>query len=258
MSGGRWMGILLATVLLGAMSAPGARAQYRSGDRWERSPSAFFGLSFIAANPVGDFGLLVDNGFGLQLEGRFPMAARGVLSLRLDGGFLIYGHERQTSCFAPPIGCRIGVDLTTTNAIAFAGVGPEIAIPGPVSPYVNASVGISYFGTHSSLSGVNDYDEDFNTRNYSDLVTSGRLGGGLRFQVGGSSRPVLLDIGAEYHRNGIAEYLRKGDIVDYADGSIELFPNRTDANLMTFRLGVTFGIGGQRSDDGDRPRRRRR
>jgi hypothetical protein len=55
---------------------------------------------------------------------------------------------------------------------------------------------------------------------------------------------VLVDLGATYHRNGVAEYLRKGDIVDHPDGSIELFPNRTEANLVVFRVGVSFGLGG--------------
>jgi hypothetical protein len=49
----------------------------------------------------------------------------------------------------------------------------------------------------------------------------------------------------EYHGNGIAEYLREGDIVDFDDGSIQIFPNRTEANLLEFRVGVTFGIGGE-------------
>lgn len=266
MRGGRWFRTMTALAVVAVLTAVGvarAEAQWRDDRPVERAPKAWFGLSFIAADPVGDFGQLVNDGFGGQLEGRFPLAASGLVSLRLDGGFLIYGHERQRMCFSLPVGCRIAVDLTTTNTIAFAGVGPELAIPGPVSPYVNGSVGISYFGTHSSLSGADDFDQEFTTRNYSDLVTAARLGGGLRLRVGGTRRgPVVLDLGAEYHKNGIAEYLREGDIVDYPDGSIALFPNRTEANLVTFKVGVTFGLGGGYDDDrghpGHRDRSRRR
>jgi hypothetical protein len=71
----------------------------------------------------------------------------------------------------------------------------------------------------------------------------------VRFRVGRTSGgPVLVDIGAEYHRNGVAEYLRRGDILDHPDGTITLFPNRTEANLVTFQVGVSFGLGGGARD----------
>jgi hypothetical protein len=251
--------------LLWATVATGAEAQ-RASDRRRppvrdevTGPKAHVEAAFIAADPVGDFGLLVNDGFGLELAGRFPVALDGALSLRLDGGFIVYGHERQSMCFPAPVGCRVGVDLTTTNTIAFVGVGPELAGTGRVSPYLNGSVGLSWFATQSSLSGVDDWDQSFNTRNYSDMVTAARVGGGVRFRVGGTSQgPVAIDLGATYHRNGVAEYLREGDIIDHPDGSIELLPNRTEANLMTFRVGVSFGLGGGRARDDDHPGHRGR
>lgn len=236
----------LAVVMVLALAAP-AEAQRRRDD-WDgrvAPPKAYVGLGIIGADPMGDFGELVDDGWGLELDGRFPMGGDGVLALRLDGGFIVYGHERRSLCFPPPIGCRIGADLNTTNTIAFAGIGPEVTVPGRVSPYLNGSVGFSYFVTESSLSGLDDNEDLFNTRNYSDFVTAARVGGGLRFQVGNTSKgPVQIDLGVTYHRNGVAEYLRKGDIIDYPDGSIEILPNRTEANLMVFRVGVAFGLGG--------------
>jgi hypothetical protein len=53
-----------------------------------------------------------------------------------------------------------------------------------------------------------------------------------------------LDLGADYHHNGTASYLREGDIVDQPDGSIVIYPRRTEANLWSFRLGVSVGLGG--------------
>jgi hypothetical protein len=261
---GRWTRVILtstvATVLATTASAADAAAQRR--DRTppdqEVRPSAWVGVEFIAADPVGDFGVLVDDGYGLELEGRFPIGLDGALALRLDGGFIVYGHESRGMCFPPPVGCRIGVDLTTTNNIAFVGIGPELAVPGRISPYVNGSVGLSWFATQSSLSGLDDYEERFNTRNYSDLVTAARVGGGLRLRVARTSKgPILLDLGGTYHRNGVAEYLREGDILDHPDGSIELFPNRSEANLVVFRAGLSFGLGGGHADDRRRGRSRR-
>jgi hypothetical protein len=232
---------MLAALWTGA--AHTAEAQ-RIDDHGGR-PVAFLGLGFIGADPVGDFGRLVDNGFGLELEGRFPVTGDGALAIRVDGGFIVYGHESRAVCFPAPIGCRVGAELNTNNTIAFVGVGPELAGQGPVSPYIHAGVGLSYFSTDSSLDGLDDWESHFRTRNYSDLVGAARVGGGLRFRVGSTNRgPVLVDLGATYHRNGVAEYLRKGDIVDHPDGSIEIFPNRTEANLVVFRVGVSFGRGG--------------
>lgn len=256
MDGGRWVTKRGATLVLVAMAltALPAGAQWRDrGPDQEHvgPPRAWVGIALQGADPQGEFGALVDNGFGLEVEGRFPVALDGGFSLRVDGGFLVYGNERRDVCFPPPVGCRIGLELNTTNTIATLGVGPELAVPGRVSPYINASVGLSYFVTSSSLDGADDFDDRdlFNTRNYSDLVTAGRLGGGVRFQVGRIDRgPILVDIGAEYHRNGVARYLRRGDILDHPDGSITIFPNRTEANLVTFQVGVSFGLGGGGTD----------
>ena len=37
-------------------------------------------------------------------------------------------------------------------------------------------------------------------------------------------------------------YLTEGDIQDNPDGSITLFPVVSEANLVSYRLGVTIGI----------------
>ena len=43
-------------------------------------------------------------------------------------------------------------------------------------------------------------------------------------------------------------YDAEGDILDHPDGSITLFPNRSEADLMTFRFGVSVGFGGELRD----------
>ena len=122
-----------------------------------------------------------------------------------------------------------------------------------------ATYGFSWFSTQSSLSGVDDWDEElFETRHYGDFVGAARFGGGIRFRVGGHDRgSVSIDLGAEYNRNGVAEYLREGDILDHPDGSITIFPNRSEANYVTFRAGVQIGLGGGRHEDRWDDRRRR-
>ncbi len=249
--------LMVAAMTMG--SAVEAAAQTRRGSRDSAAPRGWVDLNIIGADPVGEFGELVDGGIGANVGGRLAIDRIGAVSLRLDGGFMVYGHERESLCFPPPIGCRIGADLTTTNHIAYLGVGPEFSLPGAVSPYVFGTVGFSYFGTSSSLSGLDDDENLFETRHYSDWVTATRFGGGIRARVGATnSGPVAIDVGVEYHRNGVAEYLREGDILDHPDGSITLFPNRTEANMMVLRVGVSFGFGGGNDDRRDDPPRRGR
>ena len=209
----------------------------------QRPPAGHVGLSLLAADPVGELGAFFDEGYGAQLEGRMRLDPEGLVFLRGDLGFVVYGYQRRRYCMSIPFGCRIELDLTTTNNIFFGGIGPEVAIPlGALEPYAHASFGFSYFATRSSLSGEDEYDGFGDTTNYSDAVFAWRTGGGLRVRLSNGRRPVSLDFGAEHHVNGVADFLVEGGIVDHPDGSITLLTNRSEANLVTFRLGVSVGI----------------
>jgi hypothetical protein len=127
------------------------------------------------------------------------------------------------------------------------GVGPELALQfGPIRPYARGSLGFGYFVTTSGLSGSDDWvgHSYAETNNFDDVVFQQRLGAGLGLRLSNGPTPVWLDFGADYHHNGVATYLREGDIVDQPDGSIIIFPHRSEANLWTFRLGVSVGLGG--------------
>jgi len=233
---GRRLGIALMVL---ALVAGHADAQRRA----PRRPAGYVGLSLVGAGPLGELGNYIDAGGGGQFYAMVPLDAEGRVRMRGDLGFLVYGHERQRFCFSYPVGCRIEMDLTTTNAVFFGGLGPEVALAtGDVEPYLNASFGFSYFATTSSLSGDREYEDFASTTNFSDAVFAWRAGGGIRIRVKSGRKPVSLDLGVERHENGVAEFLTKGDIVDNPDGSVTMFPNRSEANLVTFRLGVTVGI----------------
>jgi hypothetical protein len=205
------------------------------------------GISFVAANAVGELGAVVDNGFGVQFDGGVPIALDGRVRLRGDLGFLVYGHERMTFCYS--WSCRLASDLTTTNSIIYGGLGPELVLSdGPVQPYVHATVGLSGFVTSSSMDDHDGYGPYLETTNYSDVVFGWKAGGGVRLRIGHGHRPVYFDLGVEHHDNGIANYLTVGDIVDNADGSITVYPNRSQADLLTFRAGVSIGFPARRDD----------
>lgn len=221
-----------------AVMAPSAQAQERL-----REPVGYVGINFVGADPVSPLDTYIDNGFGAQIYGTLPMEASRHLRLRADFGFLIYGNEHQRVCFGGGVGCRVELDMNTTNSILYGGIGPELVLAtGAIEPYVNASFGFSWFGTTTSLDGSWDNQDFANTTNYSDGMFAWRGGGGVRLRVSSGRVPVAIDLGVERHQNGVARFLTKGDIVDNPDGSITVYPNQSEANMVTMRMGVTIGI----------------
>jgi len=231
------MRFVLMTGLVTILAAvPTVEAQTSRAPRW------YLDGTVIGAQPTGDFGLNVDEGWGFEFGGRYQLDPAGLLSVRASFGFINYG--RETLRFCSVYSCRVGVDLNTWNNIFFFGVGPEFGVRmGPLRPYARAAVGVAYFETTSGLSGDDSFYTFASTENWDDVVFQGRLGAGLGLQLSSGRNPVGLDFGADYHHNGVTTYLREGDIVDRPDGSIVIFPRRSEANLWSFRLGVSVGIG---------------
>ena len=196
----------------------------------------------MVGEPSGEFADFVSSAFGAGFSGRVALDPGGVLSLRGDFGFLIYGHESKRVCI-DGVGCRVQARLETSNNIFYGSLGPELAFPlGWARPYANASLGFGYFNTSSNLRSTWGGDAILSTENFGDGTFAWGLGGGLEVPLSRGRTPVALDMGVRYHRNGIMEYLRKGDIVDHPDGSITLFPIRSEANFLSYRLGVSIGI----------------
>jgi hypothetical protein len=236
---------LLAGLL--AAAAPAAHAQDDDDDwYYDRYPTGgFAGIALNYAQPQGDFGRFVDQGWGLDLHYMHRLDGDGWLAIRADGGFLTYGHERQRLPLSPTLGGRILVDLVTNNNIAFLGVGPQIGVPdGRLRPYVNGYVGVSYIYTESSVEGTYAYDNSpfASTTNFDDATFSYGGGAGLYVPVRHGASPISIDAGVTYRRNGTASYLTEGGIEDNPDGSVTLFPVRSETDLLTFRLGVSIGI----------------
>lgn len=202
----------------------------------------FVGGDILVATPVGEFAENVGTGFGLGLHGRYGGSETSLISLRLDLGFVNYGSETIRICVTLP--CRVTGDLTTTNNIVFGGLGPELGlVGGPFRLYGNISGGFAYFGTTSSVEGANNDGDPFaQSTNFDDTTLAWMSGGGIQLRTNVGRHPVLVDVGARYHGNGEAEYLRKGDIEDQPDGSVQINPQRSETNLWTFRIGVSVGI----------------
>ncbi len=223
-------------------AATGARAQT---DMPYKPLHARASGGLLIASPVGEFNDYVGTGWGLGGTFILHLDRAGIIGLRADAGFLNYGNEKRQVCLSETVGCRIQVDLTTSNNIVFGSIGPELTAPaGPVQPYVNASIGFSYFATTSSLHGSNNSGSDpiASTTNFDDGTFAWQAGGGLRVPITAGRLPVQLDVGARYHDNGRVQYLTRGSITDNPDGSITLHPLDSQTNLVTFLIGVSLGV----------------
>jgi hypothetical protein len=237
----RYLSALVAFAAVSAI-APALSAQTSAARRAGPSlPRAYGDINFAVAQPIGDFNDFIGEGYGVTGGFVWNLDQDRVFGIRAEGGFLQYGSERSRIC---PFGCRVNVDVNTDNDIVFAGVGPQISVPaGFFRPYLNATAGVSYFFTHSSVSGNNGYDDNlFDTTNHDDAVFALTGGGGFLIPLSMRRTPVLLDLGATFHRNGQATYLRKGSIQDNPDGSIVINPIRSEANFITYRIGVSIGF----------------
>lgn len=231
---------LSLAVVSTALYAPRASAQ----DEWddEEAPKRhLFGISGTLARPVGEFRNFVSWGGGGSLYGVFNFK-NGPLGIRFDGSFLTYGHEKSRVPLSLTIQ-RIWVDVSTDNFILAGGVGPQLTLgAGPVRPYVYGTVGFSYFATVSSVEGASDDAAFASTTNYDDVTAGLSAGGGLLIQMSRGKHPVSLDLSVQSFYNGRMSYLRSGSLLEAADGSISFIPIRSDANLVTFRVGFAVGV----------------
>ena len=216
-------------------------------------PRSYAGLAVAIAAPLGEFDDYVDVGGGIDGFFRVRLDPDGIVSLRVHGGFINYGNETKRVCLSETVGCRIQVDLTTSNNIFMLGFGPELAAPmGRVRVYFNGSVGFDYFSTDSNVSGTSTEAPFASTRNFGDGGFSWNGGGGMEVRVGHiSNLPIAIDVGAAYQGNGRREYLTRGDIIDLPDGSLRFDVKRSDANFVLWRIGATIGIRSQPEDDGN-------
>ena len=233
----------IALVLL--LVAQGLDAQQPPRALGSTGPVGYIDFAGLVSNAVGEFGDLVGVGGGMNFSAKvFPLEDSRNFGLRADLGWVIYGLESVPTCISDP--CRVQTDVKTSNNIFYFGLGPEvILIQGRFEPYVYGTLGTSVFNTGSTLQGeyFQGAETHFNTTHLNDWTFAWRAGGGIRY---GIWEALSVDFGVEHHGNGVADYLTKGDVIDGPDGKVSINSRRSEANLLTFRLGVSLGLGGLR------------
>jgi hypothetical protein len=201
-----------------------------------------FGISLLGLKPRGEF---ADNvGFAGGIGGSYMLRLdpAGIASLRVDLGYMIYGHERyRTDLGGGPLGL-IEVDVVTTNNIALGGIGIQLGAPGgSVRPYANGTAGFSYFFTESSVSGTGNDESFASSNNYSDGGFAWSAGGGLYIPVSVKRTIVNLDLGVRWLDNGRRDYLRD-DGITFENDDVQLNPVRTEAKGIQMSLGVAISF----------------
>lgn len=226
-------GLVCATVALATVS-PAV-----SGQGLVPVTSHKVGVYGSLLRPTGQFQNFVDWGGGLGLYFVPGLTWNGTLGLRIDGSVTWYGHENIDVWLGP----RMPSDyarINTDNLIVAFGVGPQLTLgSGPVRPYGFGTIGASYFTTVTSTESEYDYASNTNFDDWSLALTAG---GGFLIQLIRKSKTVWLDASAQWTHNGVTDYLRKGSIVETYGGELLIFPIRSEANHLSFRLGVAVGF----------------
>jgi len=234
---------LSAVLLLVLLAAPVAV----SAQQASRASSFSGGGSVIYGAPQGEFSNYVDNAWGLGGFVAWTPPSAPAFALRLDAGFMNYGHETYRVPLSGTIGGRIMVDVTTDNNIVYLGLGPQIMLPyGPIRPYANAAAGLSYFATTSQVRGDDSTQNFASDTNFDDTVFQWSLGGGVMIPVSRGRMPIAIDLGTRYHGNGEVTYVTEGGIEDNPDGSITIHAIESQARVLSVHLGIAVGFGGFR------------
>lgn len=203
-----------------------------------------FGYLNLAV-PVGDFGSHVDLGGGTGFGAVLFLGENRLAGLRAEGGFLVYGTATDWRPFSRTVP-EVEVRVQTNNSIFTGGLGPQVYLgTGPIRPYIYGTVGFAYFATSTSISGEYEDDDIASTTNFDDFQLSLTGGGGLSVEVRGGRNPISLDLSVSYQHNGLTEYLIDGDanFRRTRGGGLRIDPIQSDANLMTYRVGVSVGLG---------------
>ena len=199
----------------------------------ERKPRGEVFGYFCLADPVGQFQDHVDRGYGAGLAGVVFLREDRLPGLRIEADYVVYGRERRTSYSFLGFVSKV----ETTYSIVSAGLGPQWSFgSGRFRPYLYGAVGVSRFFTQTE-EDVDflfiDVDDDEPTTVEADHQLALIAGGGLSAETGS----VTLDLSASYQRNGLTGYL--------AEGAESLI--RSEANLIYFRLGISFPHRGKSS-----------
>jgi opacity protein-like surface antigen len=233
--------VALTGALLCAAPAAGQTPASQSDTTGARVPRWHIGIGAEFGQPLGAFKRNVRHAAGAQGVGLLRLDHSGRTSLRLQAGWLNYGHESQRNCLGTAPNCRVAVDITTANGILSLAMGPQFSVPlGRVRTYGYGLIGMSRFATVSGLGGGLVPDLLAADENFGDggLAWSGGIGVQLPVR-----RSTSVDLGVRYEHHGKRDYVLAGGVTDQPDGSLTFDVKRSNAALFALRVGLTTALG---------------
>jgi opacity protein-like surface antigen len=219
---------LLSTGLI-ATKATGQSSEVRS----------IFGVDFSVSRPTGEFRQHVGTGYGFDSH----LVLGGPIAVRTDLGIVQYGSQSSLLCYSHSRHCDALVNVSTHNTVSNLALGPQITanIAG-IWPYAHAGIGVSHFATATRVTGAYSDKVLNEVWNQGSFVLSWTSGAGVMIPLMENwDSALVLNLGVRYHRNGEAEYMRAEDLRQRADGTISGSVTRSEANFLSFRIGVSLG-----------------
>lgn len=198
-----------------------------------------WGGALQVGDPVGPFGDVADTGVGALIHGTVRTRS-GVFGWRLEGGWLVYGSE-SLGVPVPGTQGRVTTDVAfTENSIGHAVTGPVFMAPrGSVRPYATAFAGVAYFETATEFRPLALGPAFARDTHEGDTVFTYGASAGVLVPLGRSG--MAMDLGVRYSWTDDVRYLTEGDLRQAAGGELLFVPHRSDADVLDFRIGLTFG-----------------
>jgi hypothetical protein len=204
------------------------------------------GGNFAVGLPQREFRDNIDTqGYGLT--GHFgAFVADSPIMIGAVLGYLNYGTEKRWEPISETIP-DVTVEVRTTNNIfllhGFARVQPQ---RGPVRPYVEGLWGFKYLFTQTSIRDDSIVaDTVASSTNFDDFAGSWGVASGVdirlwdgRWQHGHGNLEISLNVSAKYLWGSEAEYLKKGSIQRFPDGSIGYFVMRSETDMLVPQVGL--------------------
>lgn len=206
------------------------------------------GISFNIGFPQKEFKENIEsNGYGLSgyFGYNFPESP---IMVGASAKFLVYGRETRRE----PLILPVYVDVITTNSIIMGQFMIRLQPPrGYVLPYIDGLAGFSYLTTDTRIEDEDNWDDDddiASTKIFDDFTFSYGIGYGIQFCV--YQNPdvnnfekdlmgVYIDIGGQYLKGGIAEYLKEGSI-EIINDQVVYEKDESSTDISVLKIGVSF------------------
>ena len=240
----KWSAIALAMAL--APVAAGAQILPSTLSTTARHSA---GGSGVYAQPLGEFGQNVKRGFGLDGAATYGVDSRGIFGLRGELGNLSYNTKREPFLANTGFGV-VELESETKSNVLTLGLGPQLSVPvGPLRPYIAGTIGFARFATETAInvparnSNTGSAETIDKQTVSSDFVRSLAATAGIAFELPMLWRGLLGNIGARYHKNGLAKYV-SSEGVKYTSGSPRptVTATESEADFVVYRLGLIFQI----------------